>query len=320
MRKLFTDTRIDFVGKRKLAYLITAAVFGFGLLLTLWRGFNYSVEFTGGTFLQVTTNAPADFATVREALSAQGVHGADIQSFGSENELVIRARTGKEGADVDNTTETVQAVANALNSSLGAGQYVIEHSAAVSPKVGGEMRDRAIIAILIAFVLVLIYLAYRFEWRFGLAAIGATAHDVLGTVIFIGAMNLEVSLVVVGAVLSVLGLSLNETIIIFDRIRENEKNKVTSDFDALINLSINETLPRTVITHGTSLSTMLTLVLFGGEVIRPFALVMFWGVGTGLFSSMFIAPALLRMIRRRWPIQKVAVRSRGSAARRASTA
>jgi preprotein translocase subunit SecF len=138
-------------------------------------------------------------------------------------------------------------------------------------------------------------------------------------VIFIGAMNIEISLVVVGAILSVLGLSLNETIIIFDRIRENEKNKVTSDFDKLINLSINETLPRTVITHGTSLATMLTLVLFGGEVIRPFALVMFWGVGTGLFSSMFIAPALLRIIRHRWPVKKIAVRARSGATRRPST-
>jgi preprotein translocase subunit SecF len=165
MRKLFTDTNIDFIGKRNLAYVITAVVFGLGLLLTLWRGFNYSVEFTGGTFLQVTTQAPADFAAVREALAAEGIHGADIQRFGTENELVIRARSGKEGVDADNTTETVQAVAAALNTSIGQGQYVIEHSAAVSPKVGGEMRDRAFVAIMFSFVLVLLYLAYRFEWR-----------------------------------------------------------------------------------------------------------------------------------------------------------
>lgn len=319
MRKLFTDTNIDFIGHRKTAYLITAVAFGLALLLTLWRGFNYSVEFTGGTFMQIRSNAEVDVAAVREALGNEGIHGADIQSFGAPNEFVIRARTAKEGTDADNTTETAAAVTQALDASLGQGQYVVEQTAAVSPKVGGEMRNRAIIAILIAFVLVLIYLAYRFEWRFGLAAIGATAHDVVGTVLFIGAMNIEISLVVVGAVLSVLGLSLNETIVIFDRIRENEKKKVPGGLDHVINLSVNETLPRTVITHGTSLSTMLTLVLFGGEVIRPFALVMFWGVGTGLFSSMFIAPALLRIIRNRWPIQKVAVRQRAGS-RRAATA
>ena len=149
---------------------------------------------------------------------------------------------------------------------------------------------------------ILIYLAFRFEWRFGLAAISATAHDVLGTIMFISLLRLEVSLVIVGAVLSVLGLSLNETVIIFDRVRENERKRLKIDLPSLLNLSINETLPRTVLTHGTALSTMATLAIFGGEVIRPFAIVMLFGVFTGIFSSMFIAPVALMYIRRRWPV------------------
>jgi preprotein translocase subunit SecF len=187
----------------------------------------------------------------------------------------------------------------------------VARTEAVGPKVGGELRQKALLAIMVAFVAILIYLASRFEWRFGLASILATAHDVLGTIIFVSLMRLEVSLVVVGAVLSVLGLSLNETIIIFDRVRENERHRRYPDLRTTLNRSINETLPRTVLTHGTTLATMLTLAIFGGEVIRPFALVMFFGIFTGVFSSMFIAPAVLMYIRHRWPLT-------GGAAPRAS--
>ncbi len=227
--------------------------------------------------------------------------GAEIQSFGADSEYVVRARLSKEAPDQDNTDATVNAVRKALDSSLGEGKYTIGRTEAVGPKVGGELRQKALTAILLAFVAILIYLAFRFEWRFGLSSILATAHDVLGTVIFISVLHLEVSLVVVGAVLSVLGLSLNETIIIFDRVRENERHRRYPDLRTTLNRSINETLPRTVLTHGTALATMMTLAIFGGEVIRPFALVMFFGVFTGIFSSMFIAPAFLLYIRRRWP-------------------
>ncbi len=199
------------------------------------------------------------------------------------------------------------------------GQYKILRHEAVGPKVGGELRQKALLATLLSFAAILIYLAIRFEWRFGLAAIGATAHDILGTIMFISLMRLEVSLVIVGAVLSVLGLSLNETVIIFDRVRENERKRLKLDLSAVLNLSINETLPRTVLTHGTALSTMATLAIFGGEVIRPFAFVMFFGVFTGIFSSMFIAPVALMYIRRRWPVEGGA-RVTAAAARRPAPA
>jgi preprotein translocase subunit SecF len=144
-------------------------------------------------------------------------------------------------------------------------------------------------------------LAYRFEWRFGLAAVIATAHDVLTTIAFVSVLKLEVSLVVVAAFLSMVGYSLNDTIIIFDRTRENLHKFRRDDFASILNRSINETLPRSVLTHGTTLATLLALALFGGEVIRPFSLVMFFGVFTGTFSSIFIAAPVLLWIESKWP-------------------
>jgi preprotein translocase subunit SecF len=301
MRHLFSNTKIDFVGVRRYAYIFTAIWFIPGFILLLVRGLNYSIEFTGGTLVQMASQVPVDVKRLREALDHEGVPGAEIQSFGGPGEYVVRARLSHERPDEDNTDATVSAVRRALDTALGEGKYTVVRTEAVGPKVGGELRQKALTAILLAFGAILIYLAFRFEWRFGLSSILATAHDVLGTVIFISIMRLEVSLVVVGAVLSVLGLSLNETIIIFDRVRENERHRRYPDLRTTLNRSINETLPRTVLTHGTSLATMMTLAIFGGEVIRPFALVMFFGVFTGIFSSMFIAPAMLLYIRRRWP-------------------
>jgi len=303
MRRLFTNTTFDFIGVRRYAYILTAAFFLPGLVLLLVRGLNYGIEFTGGTLVQVESKAPIAAASLRHALDAHGLTGAEIQSFGSDREYVIRARMGGDEGKIEDSEATVAAVRASLDATLQPGQYEIVRHEAVGPKVGGELRQKALLATLLSFAAILVYLAIRFEWRFGLAAIGATAHDVLGTIMFISLMRLEVSLVIVGAVLSVLGLSLNETVIIFDRVRENEHKRLKLDLRAILNLSINETLPRTVLTHGTTLSTMATLAIFGGEVIRPFAFVMFFGVFTGIFSSMFIAPVVLMYIRQRWPVE-----------------
>jgi preprotein translocase subunit SecF len=302
MRRLLANLHFDFIGHRRYAYAVTAALFLPGFILLLTRGLNYGIEFTGGTLVQVQTEREIDIAAVRSALDAQDLRGAEIQRFGSDRELVIRARLPESGERREDTGATSALVGKALDQVLGPRNYTLVRTEAVGPKVGGELRRKALIAILLSSIVILIYLAIRFEWRFGAAAVAATAHDVLGTVFFISLMNIEVSLVVVGAVLSVLGISLNETIIIFDRVRENEHQKAPGTLAEVLNRSINETLPRTVLTHGTALSTMLTLLLFGGQVIRPFALVMFWGVSTGIFSSMFIAPSVLMFIRSRWPV------------------
>ncbi len=301
MRRLFANAKFDFIGARRRAYGVTAAVLLPGLLFIALKGFDYSIEFTGGTLVQVRTSQPADVGRIRGALEAQGLRGAEIQTFGSATEYVIRARSAVEGSDADNTQATADAVNLALAASVGEGAYRVERTESVGPKVGAELRSKALLAVLLSFVAVLAYLAYRFEWRFGAAAVAATAHDILATLVFVAVMRLEVSLMIVAAVLSMIGYSLNDTIIIFDRVREDLRKYQKDGFVTVLNRAINETLPRSVLTHGTTLATLLSLAILGGPVIRPFVLTMFFGVFTGTFSSIFIAAPVLLWIETRWP-------------------
>jgi preprotein translocase subunit SecF len=301
MLRLFSDAKYDFIGLRAYAYGLTALILIPGLMFLLLKGLNYSIEFTGGTLLQIQSSKTVDVAHLREGLDREGIRGAEIQNFGADNEYVIRARVAKPGSDANDTQATARAVGHALDNVLGAGSYVVVRTEAVGPKVGGELRQKAFLAIFLSFFAVLAYLAYRFEWRFGLAAIIATAHDILATIAFVGVMRLEVSLTVVAAVLSMVGYSLNDTIIIFDRVRENLRKHKHESFEQILNRSVNETLPRSILTHGTTLATLLALTIFGGEVIRPFALVMFFGVFVGTFSSIYIASPVLMAIEKRWP-------------------
>src|SRR5205814_3978243 len=211
---------------------------------------------------------------------------------------------GTGGVTAEGTSEaTAAAVDSALAHGLGAGQYSVGRTEAVGPKVGRELQGKAFLAIFFSFIVTLIYLAIRFEWRFGLAAVLATLHDILTTIAFIRYLNLEVSLVVVGAVLTMVGYSLNDTIIIFDRVRENLRKYRRQNLYEILNLSINETLPRSVLTHGTTIATTLALLILAGEVIRPFAWVMSFGIFTGTFSSIYIAAPVLLWIEKRWPGQ-----------------
>ncbi|MEA2713305.1 MAG: preprotein translocase subunit SecF [Gemmatimonadales bacterium] len=301
MLRLFSNAKYDFIGLRAYAYGVTALILIPGLTFLLIKGLNYSIEFTGGTLLQIQSTKPVDVAQLREGLDREGIRGAEIQNFGAQNEYVIRARVAKPGSDANDTQATASAVGHALDTVLGVGSYTVVRTEAVGPKVGGELRQKAFLAIFLSFFAVLAYLAYRFEWRFGLAAIVATAHDILATIAFIAVMRLEMSLTVVAAVLSMVGYSLNDTIIIFDRVRENLHKHKHESFEQILNRSVNETLPRSILTHGTTLATLLALAIFGGEVIRPFALVMFFGVFVGTFSSIYIASPVLMAIEKRWP-------------------
>ncbi len=318
MIRFFANANYDFIGARRYAYGVTALLFLLSLVALGGWGLNYSIEFTGGTLVQVKTATELDVARLRAALGTQGVHGAEIQAFGAPGEWLVRARTAKEGVDADNTQETARAVSAGLDQVVGAGRYELLRTEAVGPKVGGELRTKALLAIFYSFFAVLAYLAWRFEWRFGLAAVVATAHDILLTIGFIALLRLEVSLVVVGGLLSMVGYSLNDTIIIFDRVRENLHKYKRERFSDILNRSVNETLPRSILTHGTTLATLTALALFGGEVIRPFALVMFFGVFTGTFSSIYIASPVLMWIEHRWPGTD-ARGVRGTAARPAGT-
>ncbi|HWC73360.1 MAG TPA: protein translocase subunit SecF [Gemmatimonadales bacterium] len=302
MIRLFANANYDFIKWRRFAFSLTGAIMLVGIVFLITRGLNYSIEFTGGTLVQFEVAHKVPTANIRAALDQTGLSGAEISNFGSDTSYVVRARLGAAAAQGEaGTQEVADAVARALDQTVGTGQYHIARREAVGPKVGRELQGKALMAILLSFVVTLIYLAFRFEWRFGLAAVVATAHDVVATIAFISVMHLEVSLVVVGAVLTVVGYSLNDTIIIFDRVRENLRKYRRQNLYEILNLSINETLPRSVLTHGTTIATTLSLLLLAGEVIRPFAWVMSFGIFTGTFSSIYIAAPVLLWIEKRWP-------------------
>ena len=188
-----------------------------------------------------------------------------------------------------------------MTAAFGSEVYRRDRVEALSPRVGSELRTKALMAVLLSFGATLIYLTIRFEWRFAIAAIAATAHDILLTIAFIALMDLEITLVVVAAVLTIVGYSLNDTIIVFDRVRENLHKYRRASIYAVLNQSVNETLPRTVLTGGTTIAATLALLIFAGPVIRGFAWVMTFGIVIGTFSSIYIASPLLLLIERRWP-------------------
>ncbi len=299
--RLFANANYDFLSQRTWAYGVSIAFSAIGLIVLLIRGVNYSVEFTGGTLIQVETQQPADVGALRNALQERGIPNAEIQTFGSDREIVVRARVAREGTDANDTQATAEAVGQALDATLGAGKYQILRTEAVGPKVGGELRQQALLAILMSFIAVLAYLAYRFEWRFGVAAIVATAHDIIAAIAFIGLARLEVSLFVVAGLLTIVGYSLNDTIVIFDRIRENLHLRKREGLASILNRSINETLPRTFFTGTTAFGSLLALSILGGDVVRPFSLLMLFGVIVGTFSSIYIASPVLLAIETRWP-------------------
>lgn len=301
MIRLFANASYDFIRLRNWAYSLTAVFVLPGLVLLLLQGLNYSIEFTGGTLIQIHTEQAVGVGRLRAALDGGGVPGAEVQQFGSPTEFTIRARL-EAGARGDEATQAVaQAVTAALDAGLGVGTYTVDRTEAVGPKVGRELQGKAFLALLMSFVVTLVYLAFRFEWRFGLAAVLATAHDIFATIAFMSYLRLEISLTVVAAVLTVVGYSLNDTIIIFDRVRENLRKYRRQNLYDVLNLSINQTLPRSVLTHGTTMAATVALAILAGEVIRPFALVMLFGIFTGTFSSIYVASPVLLLIEKRWP-------------------
>lgn len=299
MLRILHDTKYDFIRWWRWAVGLTVAFIAIGLVaLGFEGGFKLSVDFTGGTVMQLTFTQPPDPARLRSAIEAGGTHGAELQQYGSPTEYLVRiARdTGAAGSELAS-----QAIKTAVTTLVGADGFRVDRAEVVGPRVGAELRRDAILAILVSFLITMAYLAWRFEWRFGLAAVLASGHDILATIAFIAMLRLEVSLTIIAAILTVLGYSLNDTIIIFDRVRENlHKNRKEPLYDTL-NRSINETLPRSVLTHATVLAATLALLIFAGEVIRPFAWVMAFGIFTGMFSSIYVASPILMYIEHKYP-------------------
>ncbi len=307
MFRLFDEANYDVMKRWRTAFTIAVAFTIPGLLLFAIRGLNYSIEFTGGTLIELHTLRPEiRTAQIRSALEAVGLSGVEIQTFGAPDEFVVRARLDPRAEVTEETTqETVRAVQNGLSSAFGDDGFEIVRTEAVGPKVGGELRHRAQMALLLAFGAIFVYIWFRYEWRFSIAAVLATVHDILTTAAFISYMHLEMSLVVVAGLLTIIGYSMNDTIVTFDRVRENIKKYRRKNLYEILNRSINETLPRTILTSGTTLGATLALLVLAGETIRGFAWVMTFGLITGTFSSIYIASPLLLAIERRWPGQDV---------------
>jgi preprotein translocase subunit SecF len=311
--RLFAKANYRFLEQRRTAYVISAVLVAFGVIsIALHGGLNYGVDFTGGTLFQVRFDGEVEASDVRSALGAAGLTNLQVQNFGGESEFLIRMAEFIEGGD----RELAVRVDQILDDRFGADSYSVVRTEAVGPRVGEELRQRAVGAVLIAFVLTLIYLGFRFEWRFGLAAIVATFHDILIAFGVISILNIEISLPTVAAILTIIGYSLNDTIVIFDRIRENLKKHRRLAYIEILNLSINETLPRTVMTSGTTLAVLLALAVFGGAVIREFTIVLMVGVIIGTYSSIFVAsPALLEVERRSGGVRSKSDRRKVEAAR-----
>ncbi len=312
--RLFAKADYKFLERRRQAYLLSAVLIAVGIVsIILHGGLSYGVDFTGGTLIQLHFNDAIAASDVRSALRAAGFTNLQVQDFGAKGDFIVRLAEFVEGGD----RELSNRVNQALTERFGEGSYSVLRVEAVGPKVGGELREKAIGAVLISFLLTLIYLGFRFEWRFGLAAVIATVHDVAFTFGAISIFNIEISLPTVAAILTIIGYSLNDTIIIFDRIRENVKKLRRLPYLQILDRSINETLPRTVMTSGTTLAVLVALALFGGAVIREFTIVLIVGVAVGTYSSIFIAsPVLLEVEVRSGKVKGSADRRRVAASAR----
>jgi preprotein translocase subunit SecF len=303
MLRILHGTKYDFIKWWRAAALITIVFIIAGLASFLFRGsWNYSIEFTGGTLMQLQFNQAPNVADLRAELESNGIHGAEIQQFGSDREFAIRAQErsqiASQAAGAEGVAKRIEGV---LKKRYGENAFTVVRREAVSPRVGSELRSGAVIAMAIASIVTLIYLAIRFEWRFAVAAVLSTLHDILVTLAFIKLTHLEVSLTIVAAILTLLGYSANDTIIIFDRVRENLKKARKEPLYDTLNRSINETLPRSVLTHVTTLAATTMLLIFAGAVIRPFAWVMAFGIFVATFSSIYVASPLLLFIERKFP-------------------
>ena len=304
--RLFYDTKFPFMQWRRRAYVITAVLLAIGLgamALNYARtgsALNYGVDFRGGTLVQLSFKSTPSVEEIRSVARAAGHDDWEITRFGSDREFLVRMETSSGSL----TATPADRVEQVLEQKWADADFDVVRTELVGAKVGSELQFKALLAILLSFAATLVYLAIRFEWRFGVAAIAATAHDILITLGFLAVLRSEISLGTVAAFLTIVGYSLNDTIVVFDRIRENlAKPRHGRSYEELLNVSINETLPRTVLTGSTSLLTLMSLFIFGGAVIRDFALVLMLGILIGTFSSIFVASPVLNYIHNRFPPQ-----------------
>lgn len=302
------DTHIDFQGKRRIAYFVSGALILIGIISLIFRGGpKYSIDFTGGVSIRVQFEKPVAENEVRKALLAIKMGDSEvktIQEMGGEPEILIRVKQSDAGTGTEHT------VANALRQYFSGNNLDVRSVEIVGPKIGKELRSSAIYASLFTLLLIMIYLWWRFEFIFGIGAIVALFHDIIITVGVFSVLDLEVSLTVVAALLTILGYSINDTIVVYDRIRENLRKQSTLPLQVIINNSINETLSRTIMTSGLTFIVVAALYIIGGKVIHDFAFALMVGIFIGTYSSIYIASPILlewgkkELLRKRKPVRK----------------
>ena len=283
------ETRFDFMGQIKAAMIISGIVILIGLGSVVFSGgLKYGIDFAGGTLVQLQFKNPPDIEVIRDGLKTIGLGESTIQEFGSKKDILIRVERSEE------KLEAVGAmVKRSLSGKFNSDEIIVERVEMVGPKVGRDLREKALLSILYAIIGIVIYISWRFEFQYAIAAIIALMHDVLVTMGAFSILDKEFTLVIVAAFLTIIGYSLNDTIVVFDRIRENLRRKGKLSLSEIINSSINQTLSRTLLTSGTTLLVVLALFFFGGEIIHDFSFALLVGVFVGTYSSIFIASVFL---------------------------
>ncbi len=287
LRLIPPDTNFQFIAFRKRAYIVSVLLILASAVSLGVQSLNFGIDFVGGTLIEVRTKGPADISAMRQTLSALDRGEVGLQEFGQPTDVLIRIQQ-QPGGDAAQQA-TVAAVKEALGDSVEEYRRV----EVVGPKVGGELIEAGAISVALALLAIMAYIWFRFEWQFGVGAVLALAHDVITTVGIFSILQLEFNLSTVAAVLTIAGYSINDTVVVFDRVRENLRRYKTLPMTDLLNRSVNETLSRTVMTSATTLLALLSLFFLGGEVIRDFAFAMIWGVIIGTYSSVWIASATL---------------------------
>ena len=297
-------TDIPFLRLRRAFFALSLVLAAASVAVLFARGLNFGIDFAGGILIEVGTEGAADIGRMRRALDGLGLGEIALQEFGSDNEVLIRIE--RQPGDSTAQQAAVRAVREALGAHYG-DALSYRRVETVGPKVGAELIQAGIIAVVVSVFLMLVYIWFRFELPFALGAVIALVHDVLLSLGIFAALGLEFNLPIVAAILLIVGYSMNDTVVVYDRVRENLRKYKTMPLLALLDRSVNETLSRTVITSTTTLLALLALLLFGGAVIRDFSFAMIWGVVVGTYSSVFIAGALLLFVQPQRGGQKRAV-------------
>lgn len=292
---------LPFLRFRIYAVTVSSALAFASLVLFFSVGLNYGIDFRGGVMIDIGTQGPADIGGLRNQIGALGLGDVQIQQFGAPDNILIRVEEQHAEGEVEGEGAADLNVVALIRDTLGE-DVEYRRVEIVGPKVSSELVQSGTLAILTAMALVLIYIWFRFEWQFSLGAVLALVHDVTLTIGMFSLLRLEFNLSIIAAILTIVGYSLNDTVVIYDRVRENLRKFKKMDMEELLNLSVNQTLSRTLITSITTLLALFSLYIFGGEVIRGFVFAMIWGVLVGTYSSIFIAaPLLLSLgVKRDW--------------------